>query len=648
MGEKAHKRILGDTTIFRLLRAYGGRRWQHVGVSQLTDPATTLSPASAPASVPARGRATALTAAFLRGVTAAGLGLGSFAVLAMAVWISSPYPDRGPSGALHVAAALWLLAHGVELVRPDTLSGTPAPLGVVPMLLAVPPAYLAYRAARDALDADEGRPQLTLFGAVATVTGGYLLVGAGAAAYVTGGPLTVRPLGAALTLPVAVLLSAGAGAWKVSGRLRGPLPLWLPGGLRSLLVRTVWASASRRRTTVATRAGAGAAAVLVCAGALLAVVSLVWHGGAAHASLTRLAEDWSGRVALVLLGLTLLPNAAVWAVSYGLGPGFALGTAVTVTPLAVTGTPALPPFPLLAAVPDGYGTAAHRAAVAVALVAGPAVAWFTVRVASPPFAVREEAWRPGETALTAALGGVVCGGLTAALAAVAGGRLGDGALAVFGPVWWRAGLAALVWAVALGVPSALLLRAWRLRERRVRPVRERPVRKKPSRRKPSRKRSARKKAERVRPGPAGPEAGPVPEEAARGAGEASPGADVMGGAGSVPHQASAGGAKPAGEPDLPDPPARTTGGEIPEASTATGGSGGSGGSGEASGSGGAGPDGTAGPGGPGGADHVTDPADWHGRGARQARWAAFRAVREPSPSPRHGPRTGTDAGAGTE
>ena len=56
------------------------------------------------------------------GAIAAGLGLGAFAVLVMALWISSPYPDSGPGGALHVAAALWLLAHGTELVRTETLA----------------------------------------------------------------------------------------------------------------------------------------------------------------------------------------------------------------------------------------------------------------------------------------------------------------------------------------------------------------------------------------------------------------------------------------------------------------------------------------------------------------------------------------------
>ncbi|MGW6605832.1 cell division protein PerM [Streptomyces sp. NPDC055036] len=435
-------------------------------MTQLTEHSAPLSSAGALE----RGRAAALTSAVLRGAIAACLGLGAIAVLVMAMWITSPFPDSGADGALHIAAGLWLLGHGVELVRPDTLSGTPAPIGVVPLLLMGLPAWLTYRAARDALEPDEGRPQLTGLGAVCTVSGGYLLVGGAAVVYAGGGALTAHPLRAALTLPVLTVLSAAAGAWTAHGCPRVPLPQRLPGAVRRPLARTVWAPAGRRRVVVAGRSGVAAFLLLVGGGALLVGASLVWHGDPAHTSFVQLAGDWSGRVAVLLLGLALVPNAAVWGAAYGLGPGFALGTTAVATPLGVVGTAALPSFPLLAAVPEGPGTAANWAAAGVPAVAGLAVAWFTVRVAAPPFAVREEAWSARGTALTAALGGVVCAGLTAVSAGLAGGPLGNGRLAEFGPVWWLTGAAALAWTLALGVPAALLLRLWRLRERRLKDV----------------------------------------------------------------------------------------------------------------------------------------------------------------------------------
>lgn len=96
-----------------------------------------------------RHRSPGLASGLVGGALAAGLGLAVFTVLVMLLWVSSPYPDSGPGGALHVAAALWLLAHGAELVRVDTLSGVPAPMGVLPLLLAVVPVWLLHRAARD-------------------------------------------------------------------------------------------------------------------------------------------------------------------------------------------------------------------------------------------------------------------------------------------------------------------------------------------------------------------------------------------------------------------------------------------------------------------------------------------------------------------
>ncbi|MGW1935141.1 cell division protein PerM, partial [Streptomyces sp. NPDC001919] len=159
------------------------------------------------------GRSAALALACVRGGVAAGLGLGALAVLVVAAWIGSPYPDSGPGGALHLAAGLWLLAHGVDLVRTDTLSGLPAPLGVAPMLLAVLPVWLVHRATRDTLDAvDDDRRRPSAASAVGAVAGGYLLVAAAVVLYGTSGPLPADLLAAGLWLPPLVLGAAGAGA----------------------------------------------------------------------------------------------------------------------------------------------------------------------------------------------------------------------------------------------------------------------------------------------------------------------------------------------------------------------------------------------------------------------------------------------------
>ncbi|MGW0118158.1 cell division protein PerM [Streptomyces sp. NPDC003327] len=397
------------------------------------------------------GRSTALATACVRGAMAAGLGLGALAVLVIAAWISSPFPDSGPVGALHVATGLWLLAHGVDLVRTDTLSGLPAPLGLAPLLLTALPLWLIHRAARDTVDTEAdgadpdgdgdgggaGRPgAASTGGVIVAVGGGYLLVGAVAVVYSASGPLPADLITAGLWMPALVAAAAGSGVWTALGR---PLPgLPLPGGVDA---------------RPALRAAGLGLGTLLGGGAVLAAASLVVHAGAAQAAFAGLTSEWSGRVTVVLLVLALLPNAAVWGAAYGLGPGLALGTGAAATPLGLVGDPVLPPFPLLAALPtDPRGTWAHAAAAAVPLLAavviGRSVGARSVRGRTAP-----------ETALTVVAAAWGYGVAVAVLAGAAGGPLGSGRLADFGPVGWQAGGAAVLWASAVGVPVALGVRA---------------------------------------------------------------------------------------------------------------------------------------------------------------------------------------------
>ncbi|MEU6000911.1 DUF6350 family protein [Streptomyces sp. NPDC047197] len=435
-------------------------------MTQITDRSSPLPPLKTLVER-ARDRSPGLGTCLFGGAVAAGLGLGSCAVLVMVLWISSPYPDSGPDGALHVAASVWLLAHGTELIRTDTLSGAPAPLGVTPLLLMVLPGWLAHRAARDAADPQERgmAPRTAWCG----VVGGYLLVGAAATLYAAGGELRPSWPSAALHLPLLVAGAAAVGVWTALERPREPLPgvaraalRTLPAGVRPFFVR--------RHIRAVTRAGAAGTLVLVGGGALLAGASLVLHGGLARASFAQVTDVWSGRFAVLLLAVALVPNAAVWGAAYGLGPGFALGTGSVAGPLGVSAAPMLPAFPLLAAVPtEGPGSPLTWAAGAVPVGAGIAVAWFTVGAAAPAYGERGEAWSRGRTALVAGAAAVLCGAVMAGLAALAGGPMGVAVLAEFGPVWWLTGAAAVGWTAVVGVPGALLVRAWRVRGRRAAP-----------------------------------------------------------------------------------------------------------------------------------------------------------------------------------
>ncbi|MFJ7177010.1 DUF6350 family protein [Streptomyces massasporeus] len=421
------------------------------------------------------------------GALAAGLGLASFAMLVMLLWILSPYPDSGPGGAMHVAAALWLLAHGAELVRTDTLSGVPAPLGLPPLLLLALPVWLLHRAARDAMDGggededdgyesdDEGglavaasRPLASPRTAWTGVVLGYLAVAVPAALYAADGVLRPSWVWTGVCVPLVAVVAAGAGVWSAYGRPGRPLRRLLrllPTGVRPLVL------GPDGRPGVAARASAAGVAVLLGGGALLVVGSLAWHGAATQASLLRLTEGWSGRFAVLLLCVALLPNAAVWGAAYALGPGFALGAGHAVGPLASAPAPFLPPFPLLAAVPEaGQGAPVHWA---VPVVAAVVVGWTVATGAVPaergrtgPGSTRAAVWSIGRTVRAAALASMLCAAVLAGLAGLSGGPLGAGVLSRFGPVWWQAAAATLAWLGLLAIPTAVGVRAWRCRSPR--------------------------------------------------------------------------------------------------------------------------------------------------------------------------------------
>ncbi|MFC4326646.1 DUF6350 family protein [Streptomyces andamanensis] len=425
-----------------------------------------------------RDRSPGLGAGLLGGVVAAGLGLGSFAVLGIVLWISSPYPDSGPGGALHTATALWLLAHGAGLVRADTLTGAPAPIGLIPLLLAVAPLLLVHRAARDATDSGDGGPLVPPRTAWAGVVGGYLAVATGAVVYAAGGALHPAWFSTLLWVPCTVAAAAGSGVWAAYGCPRAPLEQALrrfSPGVRRLLL----APGPRARLGAASRAAGAGAVVFVGGGALVLGVSLVGHGGAAQGAFLRLTEGWSGRFAILLLCLALLPNAVLWAAAYTLGPGFALGVGHTVGPFASDPAPLLPSFPLLAAVPDaGPGTPLHLLTAAVPVAAGLVIGWFVAGAA-----VREvpdttgaltgvRAWPWRRAAGGAALACLLCATGLGVLAELAGGPLGNGTLDAFGPVGWQVAGAALLWTSVAAVPTAVLVRAWRCHGVRVQVIAE--------------------------------------------------------------------------------------------------------------------------------------------------------------------------------
>jgi Family of unknown function (DUF6350) len=416
------------------------------------------SPASAARHAVAR-RLPAVVAGLLGGALAAGLGLGVFAVVVLFLWVTSPSSDSNPGGALHIAAALWLLAHGGDLVRVRTAGGVPAPVGLTPLLLTVLPVWLLNRVGAHAVDeprrtrgahrAVRRRHRLGTGATVVCLAAGYCLVAAAALLYTASGPLPGRPATALVSVPPVALLAAASGAWSVRGLPDLPLP--------DRFARVVDRLVPWRATAVALRAAVAGTLVLVAGGAVLAAVSLVRHAPLAASSFAGLSQAPWGRFAVLLLSAALAPNAAVWGAAYALTPGFAVGVGSSVSPEG-TWYPHLPDLPLLAALPAQGG----RATLGWLALTGPVLAGIAVgaTVARQARGAMRGLWGMRDTALVAGLGAVGVGLAMAALAGLGSGPLGAHRLAELGPHWRETGTAAFTWTAALGVPAAVILR-WR-------------------------------------------------------------------------------------------------------------------------------------------------------------------------------------------
>jgi len=445
-------------------------------------------------------RASALAA----GASAAGLALAGIAAAVLLLWIASPYPDSSLSGALHIAAGLWLLAQGAELVRTATLSGDPQPVSVVPLLLTALPAWLLFRGTASAVASalgpagpeDDGGHHHTVTGHRHTVTGrprtrgtarrtgrtpaarrtpdqavrrpagadhtvdprsaaavagwvlaGYLTPAALSVVYTARGTLYVDPF-SALRVALFAICAAGYGAWAGAGRPGAQaLPELLGGRWRAAARR--WVGAHRAgldEAGGALRCAGIGLGLLLAGGALVGAAALAWHADGVAQGFLRLGAAPTGRLAVLLLAAGLVPNLVVWAASYALGAGFTVGAGSVVAPSGAAGYGLLPTFPLLAALPGQGSPWIGWAALAVPALAALGVAWYA----------GNGGWSVGGTA-RAVLGAALAEGVAVAvLAAWAGGALGGHRLAAFGPLWWRAGAAACGWALC-AVPVAALL-----------------------------------------------------------------------------------------------------------------------------------------------------------------------------------------------
>jgi hypothetical protein len=193
-----------------------------------------------------------------------------------------------------------------------------------------------------------------------------------------------------------------------------------------------------------------AVAVLLAGGSVLAGASLARHLGRAGELAASTAPGKVGGFALLLLGVALVPNAAVWGAAWLAGPGFHVGVGTAVGPYGTLLGP-VPSLPLLAALPGEVPPWIGVVALCLPLAAGALAGRAVVRRLTAPswlVACRE-----------AALVGPCTGVVLALLGWLSGGPAGGARLTDVGPVPWLLGLVVAVEVAAGAVLAAALVAA---------------------------------------------------------------------------------------------------------------------------------------------------------------------------------------------
>ena len=371
----------------------------------------------------------------LAAIWAAALGWAIFALPVLAAWVASVQSTADWGPVLRTSGLVWVVGHDVPVqVESATYSLLPLGLLVIPVYLLIHAGRWAGRAAR----VDNIRDWLLVAGGGAVI---YTLI-------VSVVSFLARVPGARTSTKYALLAALAISVLSLS---------W--GVLRGSSMRSVIIDAIPSDIRVVIRGAVIGIATLIAMGAALVAFSLILHFGEVIRIQQFLDPGPLGGIALLLLGVGYIPVAAMWAVSYCLGAGVTIGGGVSLSPFIAVSMPVeLPPFPLLAALPQDVGLVAW-ALPAIGVVAGALIA---ISVARGIFPLgRRVALAAGASVLSAI--GVYL------LLFMSSGSLGTMNLVQLGP---RPALGAVI-ALALmligAIPTALLLG---IRSRKTKPASE--------------------------------------------------------------------------------------------------------------------------------------------------------------------------------
>lgn len=389
----------------------------------------------------------ALRRALLAGAGAAAASALVFVLPALVVWVAAPQSTVPWTRALGIGAGLWLLGTGAHL------HVGAAHVTVVPLLFlalsVLGGAWAAHRAAATAasertirlLGDVVHRPLALVLGSWAV---GYAVCAAAWALVATlAGP---RPVAWTLVLPVLGMpVCAAVLALARCVRQRPELagraltrPPWLPEVVRRSL-----------------RPGVEGVALLVGAGTAVCISLLVLRFAAVSHLQSELAPGLVGGTVLAVAQVLVLPNLAMWAVSFMAGTGF---SAVEGASATWTGSRSavMPMVPVLGALPEpGAYPGALPVVVLVPVAVGVFVGWRSLRSVARLSTQRTKLLVTGAAVVVAA---AVLGGLDA----LGGSALGAGRLAHMGA---PAGPLTIALVIELGLGASLVLAwdRWKLR-----------------------------------------------------------------------------------------------------------------------------------------------------------------------------------------
>lgn len=355
-------------------------------------------PSEAATEAPTEGRRSdaplpLIVAGAVAGAAASGVALLALGLVSLVAWMLAPAAELEARTMLEIAAGAWLAGQGLPIViQGVTVTLLPLGFGLVSVALLAAAGRWAARAS-----AVGRRGEAVVVAATAALTYGVIAVVVALLAH----NLAVSPLRALLVCGLLAFVVVAIAALRTS----------VPGALR----------AGPAARDIAAGACTGVL-LLLAAGALSVLASLLLHMPDVGLLLGRLQPDLAGAVLLTVLSLAYLPVVTVWATAYLLGPGFAIGDGHLIAPLSDVPSTTVPGLPLLAALPaeaPAFGVVLPAVGIGVGAVVG----WLLRRrgrIALPGVGI----------AGGAALG---AGAVLTAASWMASGGLGDARLSALGP-----------------------------------------------------------------------------------------------------------------------------------------------------------------------------------------------------------------------